>query len=78
MNQAVISKIHELVDSIEDENTLIQVMEDINFYISKKDIVDELSSSQLIELNEAIAEADRKETISWKEFKNELGEWRKQ
>lgn len=70
-------KIQELVDSIEDENILSQVMENVAFYADKKDIVDELDSEQLKELDKATEEADNKETISWDDFKKEMMEWRK-
>ncbi len=77
MNESVKLKIHELVDSIEDKTTLMQVMEDVSFYASKKDIEYELNEAQLIELDEALAEVDRGETISWDEFKKEMDEWKK-
>ena len=45
--------------------------------LQKKDIVSELTPSQLKELDKAIKEADKKETISWDDFKKEMNEWRK-
>ena len=69
-------KIVELLDCIEDEVVLNQVMEDVAFYASKKDIVDELNAEQLNELDKAIEEANKNETISWNAFKNEMTEWR--
>ena len=77
MSQEVKSKIYELLDSIQDESTLMQVMEDVTFYASKKDVADNLNPAQLVELDEAIKEADLNETISWTDFKNDLDEWRK-
>lgn len=70
-------KIYELLEGIEDENVLNQVMENVAFYATKKDIVDELNAEQLEELDKAIKEADNKETISWDDFKKELMEWTK-
>lgn len=52
-------------------------MEDVAFYATKKDIVDELNADQLKELDKAIEEADNKETVSWDDFKKEMNEWRK-
>ena len=52
-------------------------MEDVAFYANKKDIVDQLSTNQLKELDKAIEEADKKETISWNDFKKEMKEWKK-
>lgn len=43
----------------------------------QKGIIDALTPNQLTELNEALKEADRGETISSGEFKKELVEWRK-
>ena len=66
-----------MLEDIEDEIVLNQVMEDVAFYITKKDIVDELSTEQLKELDKAIAETDKNETITLDEFKKEMNEWRK-
>lgn len=77
MSKAVKSKIVQMLESIEDETVLNQVMEDVAFYATKKDIVDELNPNQLKELDKAIEEADNKETISWDDFKKEMNEWRK-
>ena len=66
-----------MLEGIEDKSVLNQVMEDVAFYATKKDIVDELSTNQLKELDKAIAEANNKETITWDDFKKEMNEWRK-
>ena len=77
MSKAVKSKIYKMLEGIEDKTVLNQVMEDVAFYATKKDIVDELSPNQLKELDKAIEEADNKETIPWDDFKKEMNEWRK-
>jgi hypothetical protein len=77
MSKEIKSRIHKLLDSIEDESVLNQLMEDVAFYASKKDITDNLAPDQLKELDTAIAEADNKETIPWDDFKKEMNEWRK-
>lgn len=77
MSKEVKSKIHRLIDSIENENILQMVMEDVAYYADHKDITDELSKEQLKELDEAISEADNNETISWEDFKKEMNEWKK-
>jgi Arc/MetJ family transcription regulator len=77
MSTAVKTKIYQLLDGIEDEAVLNQVMEDVAFYATKKDIVDQLSPDQLKELDKAIEEADNKETILWGDFKKEMKEWKK-
>jgi len=66
-----------MLEGIEDETVLNQVMEDVAFYATKKDIVDELSPDQLTELDKAIEDADNKEIIPWDDFKKEMNEWRK-
>lgn len=65
-------KIYELLEGIEDEAVLNQVMENVTFYATKKDIVDELNADQLKELDKAIEEEDNKETVSWDDFKKEM------
>ncbi|MBY0433028.1 MAG: hypothetical protein K2U26_02855 [Cyclobacteriaceae bacterium] len=77
MNNSVKDRIHELVDSIHDEKTLNQVMEDVTFYSSKKEVLDSLSVDQLSELEVAISEADNDQVINWTDFKKELNEWKK-
>ncbi len=77
MSKAVKSKIVQMLEGIEDETVLNQVMEDVAFYATKKDIVDELSPDQLTELDKAIEEADKNEIIPWDDFKKEMNEWRK-
>jgi Arc/MetJ family transcription regulator len=77
MSKAVKTKIYQLLEGIEDEAVLNQVMEDVAFYATKKDAVDELNANQLKELDKAIEEADNKETVSWDDFKKEMKEWKK-
>lgn len=77
MSKEVKSKIFKLIDSIEDENILQMVMEDVTYYAGNKDITDKLSKEQLKELDEAISEADNNETIDWDDFKKEMNEWKK-
>ena len=77
MSKDVKSKIYELVDAIEDENILQMVMEDVAYYAKDKDIANDLTKEQLMELDEAILEADNNETINWSDFKKEMDEWKK-
>ena len=77
MSKEVKSKIYSLVDTIEDEEILQMVMEDVAYYASGKDVEDELTSGQLKELDDAISEADNNETINWSDFKKEMDEWKK-
>lgn len=77
MSKEVKTKIYQLLANIEDEAVLNQLMEEVTFYSTKKDITDELTPAQLQELDQAIEEADKKETIPWNDFKKEMNEWRK-
>jgi len=76
MSKAVKSQIYQMLEAIEDESVLNQVKEEVSFYTSQKDIVDNLSTTQLNDLDNAIEEADRKETITWEDFKKEMNEWK--
>ncbi|MBI1779984.1 MAG: hypothetical protein HYR66_01225 [Sphingobacteriales bacterium] len=75
MSKEIKSKIYKLVEGIKDETVLNQLMEDAAFYATKKDVVDELNPAQLAELDKAIEEADKNQTISWDNFKKEINEW---
>lgn len=77
MSKGVKSKIYQLINSIEDENILQMLMEDVAYYASNKDIIEGLNDEQLKELDEAISEADNNETTDWNDFKNEMHEWKK-
>ena len=77
MSKEVKSKIYKIIDSIEDENTLQMLMEDVSYYASNKDVAEELTKEQLRELDQAISEADNNETIDRKDFKKEMNEWKK-
>jgi hypothetical protein len=77
MNDSVKDRIHKLVDSIHDEKTLNQVMEDVTFYSSKIEVLDTLRADQLNELEIAISEANDDQVIRWTDFRKELDEWKK-
>ncbi len=77
MSGTVKARILELLENIDDEAVLHHLMEEISFYASKKDIVDELDQQQLKDLDEAIEEVDNNETTSLADFKKEMNEWKK-
>lgn len=74
-------KLHELIDSIDDEHTLGVLNEDVVPYVIENrtkesdDIENDLTDEQLKDLDEAIAEANRGETISYEGFKTNMDEW---
>lgn len=75
--ESIKNKIHQMIDSIKDEGILQRVMEDVSFYTSEREILDDLTKKQIIELDEAITEVENNESIDWSEFKKEMIEWKK-
>jgi hypothetical protein len=79
-------KLHELIEGIDDEHILKVLNEDVIGYMittmdedtneDENDFEDDLTEEQLKELDEAIAEVDRGETITWEEFKKDMEETR--
>ena len=75
-------KLHELIDSIDDEHTLNVLNEDIVPYVIENrtkeadEAEDDPTDEELKELDEAIEEVERGETISFEEFKKNMDEWR--
>ena len=69
-------EIHKLIDEINDEDTLNILKEEITAYstTSPKDILDELTPSQLKDLEDSIAEADRGDMLTLDEFKKSMNE----
>ena len=72
-------ELHELIDSIEDEETLNVLHDDIVPYAMGTDLqdtdVEELTPEQEAELNAAIKEADEGKVISLEEFYSRLEKW---
>jgi hypothetical protein len=68
-------ELHQLIDSIDDELVLQTLNEDIVPYVAKKD-AETLTAEQRQELEEAIAAADKGETVSFDEFKASMDKWR--
>jgi hypothetical protein len=77
MSKEVKSEIHKMIDSIDDENILQMVMEDVAYYASNREVTDELTKQQLKELDESISETDKNEIMDWSDFKKEMNEWTK-
>ena len=77
MSKELKSQIYGMIDSIEDEGILQMVMEDISNYTSSSNVAEELTKEQLKQLDEAISEVDKSETIDWSVFRKEISEWKK-
>jgi hypothetical protein len=75
-------KLYKLIDSIEDEHVLNMLNEDVMPYVieNRTKELDEaesnLTEEQLNELDEAIAEVDKGDTITYEEFKKNMEAWR--
>ena len=70
-------KLYKLIDSIEDEQVLQTLHEDVAPYaINRAQESDDLTEEQLRELSEADKEIERGETISWENLKKEMAAWR--
>lgn len=72
-------ELHEYIDRIDDEKTLLMVHEEVSSYLKDDTIKenDELTEEQEKQLEEAIRQADAGETMPWEDLKASLEEWRK-
>lgn len=68
-------ELHQLIDSIDDEQVLQTLNEGIIPYATTKD-AEVLTAQQQQELVEAIAAADNGDTVSFDEFKASMDKWR--
>lgn len=68
-------ELHQLIDSIDDEQVLQTLNEDLVPYVAQKDAA-LLTTQQQQELKEAIAAADNGDTVSFDEFKAGMDKWR--
>ena len=71
-------ELHEYIDNINDEETLMMVHEDVTSYLKKKSEVeedDELTEEQEKQLEEAIRQADAGEFISEEEYLKATARW---
>ena len=69
----------ELIDKIcatEDENLLMLLKTDYDYFKGNSDVTDELSSEDKNELIYLVSEPFGKDTISQKEFDEALNQWR--
>jgi O6-methylguanine-DNA--protein-cysteine methyltransferase len=72
-------ELHEYIDSISDEETLMMVHEDVAAYLNKNleeaGEEDYLTEEQEKQLEEAIRQADAGETISYEEYLKATARW---
>ena len=72
LNQELIDKI----SATEDENLLMLLKTDYDYFKGNSDVTDELSSEDKNELIYLVSEPFGKDTISQKEFDEALNQWR--
>lgn len=79
MNHDLKKELHLIIDSIDDEQTLSMLKEDLAAYTSEGNR-DGISPEQYEELDKAIEEADNENELQeWKSFKSELeNKWREE
>lgn len=76
------AELHKKIDSIDDEHTLHLLNDDIVPYAIENrtkendEEDDDLTAGEEAELDEAIRQADKGETVSWEEFLNATQQWR--
>ena len=71
-------ELHQLIDKIEDEETLSMVQEDIEAYQKSTDEIDDLSDltpEERAELEELANEDPHKDSVSFEEYKKIMHEW---
>lgn len=77
--QQMKEELHQLIDSIDDEQVLNVLNEELVPYVIQNSSLqteeDDLTPEQQQELEEALAEADSGETISFEEFKASMDKW---
>jgi hypothetical protein len=73
--QALKSQLHQFIDTIEDEETLLVLNESFNSIKKDSDILDELSLFQQTRLQTSIQQAKDGKVVSNKAVKNQIQEW---
>jgi len=73
--QALKFQLHQFIDTIEDEETLLVLNESFNSIKKDSDILDELSSFQQTRLQTSIQQAKDGKVVSNKAVKNQIQEW---
>lgn len=72
-------ELHEYIDSIDDDETLWMVHEDVVEYLKKnsteKDTDEELSEQQIREFDKAVKEMENGEYVTMKDFRKTMGRW---
>ncbi|HXL58361.1 MAG TPA: hypothetical protein VN958_18995 [Chitinophagaceae bacterium] len=76
MQSKLKEEIHRMIDEIEDEAALMLIKEKLAAYVTE-DIAEDLNEEQLKELNEALKEAGKGETVSYEKYVSHVKEWKR-
>ena len=72
-------ELHEYIDSIDDDETLWMVHEDVVEYLKKEKVEEneeeELTGKQIREFDKAIKEMENGEFVTMDDFKKTMGRW---
>ncbi|MEP7253827.1 MAG: hypothetical protein ABI683_15650 [Ginsengibacter sp.] len=70
-------ELHEYIDSINDEETLMMVHEEVTAYL-KKDMADEeeeLTEEEILEIRKGLKQIEEGETIDWDTYLKATSRW---
>ena len=73
-------ELHEYIDSIDDEETLWMVHEDVVEYLTKKketvlEAEESLTAGEISEINKGLEQIENGETVDWDEYLKATSKW---
>lgn len=70
-------ELHEYIDSIDDEKTLMMVHEEVSSYLIKEiaDEDEELTEQQISEIGKGLAQIEKGETVDWNTYLKATERW---
>ncbi len=70
-------ELHEYIDSINDEKTLMMVHEEVTAYLKKSmaDEEEELTEEQILEIRKGLKQIEKGETIDWDTYLKATSRW---
>ena len=71
-------ELHEYIDSIDDEETLWLVREDVVEYLKKEkepEAEDNLTAAEISEINKGLEQIENGETVDWDEYLKATSRW---
>ncbi len=76
-SQEMKRELHEYIDSINDEKTLMMVHEEVSSYLVKEtaDKDEELTKQQMLEIGEGLDQIEKGETVDWDTYLKATERW---